>query len=122
MDAGTFQPNSHLMLFNFFLMHKTQGNQLSHLQVDLLHAVHVVSYKAEDEAAQAGSDADAHQQQLLVGVGAKALLHVLHLQTGQHRHESARGTGLGGGVWGGAGSCLVSEGLLEGSLGSGSAC
>lgn len=69
--------------------------QLSHLQVDLLDAIHVVGYKAEDEATQAGSDTDAHQQQLLVGVGAKALLHVFHLQVGQHRHESTWGRGGG---------------------------
>lgn len=77
------------------------GAKPSHLQVDLPDAVHVVGHEAEDEAAQAGRDADAHQQQLLVGVGAKSLLHVLHLQIGRHRHESTRG-GVCGGRAGGA--------------------
>lgn len=107
-DAGAFQPNFYLNLF-FFLIYITSSlvglGQLSHLQVDLLDAVHVVSHEAEDEAAQTGCDADAHQQQLLVGVRAKALLHVLHLQMGRHRHESTRGRGGGfGDEGGGAGS------------------
>lgn len=76
--------------------------QRSHLQVDLLDAVHVVGHEAEDEAAQAGRDADAHQQQLLVGVGAKALLHVLHLQNGATSTRVIQGRRLGGRGSGGA--------------------
>lgn len=57
----------------------------SHLQVHFLDSVHVVGHPAEDEAAHAGRDADAHEQDLFVGVGAKTLLHVLHLWTFQEK-------------------------------------
>lgn len=51
----------------------------AHLQVDLVHSGDVVRHPAEDEAADAGRDANAQEQDFFVGLRTKTLLHMLHL-------------------------------------------
>lgn len=62
---------------------------VAHLQVNFVDSSDVVRHPAEDETAHAGRDADAHEQNLFVGIWAETLLNVFHLWTHEGTGERA---------------------------------
>lgn len=56
------------------------GGRRTYLQVNLLHAGHIVRDPPEEQPPDAGGDADAHEQHLFVVLFLEPLVHVFHLQ------------------------------------------
>lgn len=52
-----------------------------YLQIHLVDPWNVVGHPAKNETAHGGCEADAHEQNFLVGVRPEPLLHVFHLET-----------------------------------------